>query len=64
MLTHSEPCPSAQEELGGLGDGAVIDPIVRGMEVADAQAVGGAGTCSLGTELLLAHVCAIGGFAH
>lgn len=28
LLTHSELCPSAQEELGGLGDGAVVGAAV------------------------------------
>lgn len=28
MLTYTEPCPAAHEELGGLGDGAVIGAVV------------------------------------
>lgn len=28
LLTHTEPCPAAQEELGGLGDGAVVGAVV------------------------------------
>lgn len=62
-LTHTETCPAAQEELGGLGDGAVIGAIVRGMEVADVQAVGVMGTPPMDTKLVLADVCAIRGFA-
>lgn len=63
LLTHTEPCPAAQEELGGLGDGAVVGAVVRGMEVADVQAVGAVGPRLMDSKLVLAHVCAICGFA-
>lgn len=63
MLTHTELCPAAQEELGGLGDGAVIGAVVRGVEVADVQAVGGVGTRPMDTKLVLHDVCTVRGFA-
>lgn len=63
MLTHTKMCPTAQEELEGLGDGAVVGAIVRVMELADAQAVRAVGTCPLDTKFVLADVCAVCGFA-
>lgn len=63
MLTHTELRPAAQEELGGLGDGAVIGAVVRGVEVTDVQAVRAAGTCPRDTKLGLTDVCAVYGFA-
>lgn len=63
LLTHSELCPSAQEELGGLGDGAVVGAAVWGLQVADVQAVGAVGPRLTDTKLVLAHICAVDGFA-
>lgn len=62
-LTHCELCPSAQEELGGLGHGAVVGAAVRGTQVADVQAVGALGPRLTDTKPVLAHICAVGGFA-
>lgn len=63
LLTHSELCPTAQEELGGLGDGAVVGAAVRGVQAADVQAVGALGPRLMDTKPVLAHICAVGGFA-
>lgn len=63
MLTHTQMCPAAQKELGGLGDGAVVGAVVRGVELADVQAVGAVGTRPLDTKFVLADVCAARDFA-
>lgn len=63
LLTHCELCPAAQEELGGLGDGAVVGAAVWGMQVADVQAVGAVGPRLMDTKLVLLHIWAVCGFA-
>lgn len=63
VRTHTELRASAQEELEGLGHGAVIGAVVRGVEVADVQAVGLVGTAHRDTKLVLADVCTVRGFA-
>lgn len=62
MLTHAEPGAAAQDELGGLGDGAVIHAGIRGVQLADVQAVG-LGARPTDGELLRADVAAVGAFA-